>query len=146
MGCNRAWLWVLLVGAALAHAADAPLRVTATDAWIRWLPGDLPAGGYLTLRNDGETAQALVSASSDAFAVVTLHQSRINAGVSSMQPVQRIALSPHQSLSFAASGYHIMLERAVRPLHPGDRVPITLHWQNGSTLTVPFEVRPPDAG
>ena len=53
--------------------------------------------------------------------------------VSTMQPVQQVAIPPHRSLSFAAGGYHIMLEHATRSLQPGDRVSMTLRFADGST-------------
>jgi hypothetical protein len=33
------------------RAADIAPPVSVSNAWIRWLPADLPAAGYATLRN-----------------------------------------------------------------------------------------------
>jgi copper(I)-binding protein len=149
MACNSstaraALLWVLGCWQIASSAAALP-GITVTDAWIRWLPANLPAGGYLTLRNDGDQPAALTAVSSPDFRDITLHRTSLRASVSSMQPVAQIAIAAHQAVSFAADGYHIMLEHPTRSVQPGDRVSITLHFADGAAVTVPFEVRRPDA-
>jgi copper(I)-binding protein len=39
---------------ARAIASDAPMGmpIDVRDAWVRWLPGNLPAAGYLTVANN----------------------------------------------------------------------------------------------
>ena len=66
---NRLAPPLLLAGllcAGLAHAG-APAHVTASHAWIRVLPGKLPAGAYVVLRNDGDRPVLLTGASSPAY-------------------------------------------------------------------------------
>jgi hypothetical protein len=133
----------MLVGAA---AAAPPPLLQVQDAWIRWLPGNLPAGGYLRLRNDGNSAVVLVGASSPDYALVSLHRSLSRNGVSMMQPVESIRIEPHAELDFAAQGYHLMLAQPVRSLRPGDRVQIVLRFASEPALPVGFELRPADAG
>ena len=133
------------IWAAGALGAQPVAAMQAKDAWVRWLPGNLPAGGYVTLINTGDRALRLVAASSPDYAVVSLHRSRDEAGTSRMQPVDQITIAAHSSLQFAAQGYHLMLERPNRTLQPGDRVSITLSFAGADAVTVPFEVRRPDA-
>ena len=122
-----------------APAETPPIRVE--DAWIRWLPAGLPAGGYATLTNMGEKPLDLIAASSPAYAEVSIHRSVEQGGTISMEPVQRITIRAHATVDFAAKGYHLMLMQAKQPLKPGDRVPMTLRFSDGVELTVPFEVR-----
>ena len=150
MACNSATarvalLWLLGCGQIVSSAAALP-GITVTDAWIRWLPANLPAGGYLTLRNDGDRPATLTAVSSADFRDITLHRTNLRANVSSMQPVPQIAIAAHRAVSFAADGYHIMLEHPTRSIQPGDRVSLTLHFAEGGAVTVPFEVRRPDTG
>ena len=124
--------------------ADAPARapsIRVENAWIRWLPTGLPAGGYLTLINTGDRALILIAASSPAFGEVMLHRTRNRAGTVEMLPVERITIEAHTTLDFASLGYHLMLMQESQPLRAGDRVPITLHFADGASLTVSFEVR-----
>jgi copper(I)-binding protein len=137
-----AWLGV----GACALGAQNAAAVQVRDAWVRWLPGKLPAGGYLTLVNAGDNPSSLVAASCPDYADVSLHRSRTVAGTSQMTPVEKITVAAHSRLEFAAQGYHLMLTRPRKTLKPGDRVPVTLSFADGAALTVQFELRPPTAG
>jgi periplasmic copper chaperone A len=137
---------LLILSAGLAGAAaQPPPAVAITDAWIRWLPANLPAGGYATLRNMGRAPVILTSASSSAYEDVSLHRTSSHEGMSQMQPVAQITVAAGASLKFAADGYHIMLEHPTKALQPGDHVPITLHFSDGNSITAQFELRRPDA-
>lgn len=132
-----ACLWIVWAG-----AADAP-PVQITDAWIRWLPASLPAGGYATLHNSGRQPQVLVGVSSLDYAVASLHQTIIRGDTSVMQPVPQITIPPGSTVSFATAGYHIMLEHPTKAVQPGDYVSIALHFAGGTAVNVLFEVRNP---
>jgi copper(I)-binding protein len=135
--------WMGVCGCALG--AQNP-SVQVTDAWVRWLPGNLPAGGYLTLVNAGDQPSSLVAASCPDYADVSLHRSRTVAGTSQMTPVKKITVAAHSRIDFAAQGYHLMLAHPRKTLKPGDRVPVTLSFAGGPVLTVEFKLRPPAAG
>ena len=134
------------IGLVTADGAKITVGVQVDEAWIRWLPGTLPYAAYVTLNNRGDHAATLVSVSSLAFADVSLHQNRSEAGVNKMVPVATISLAARTRLSFAATGYHLMLTHPAKPVSPGDQVPITLGFADGGKLTVMFKVRAPDAG
>ena len=136
--------WLALCACALGDQDVSVPQVT--DAWIRWLPGDLPAGGYVTLINSGDRPASLIAASCPDYADVSLHRSRNVAGTSQMVAVHAITVAPHSSLSFAAQGYHLMLAHPNKILKPGDRVTVTLSFAAGAAVTAQFELRPPDAG
>jgi copper(I)-binding protein len=122
-------------------AAEITPVVQASDAWIRWLPANIPSGAYLTLTNSGSTPRVLAGASSPDFGAVSFHQTRTVNGMSEMSAVDRLTVAPRGSLHFAPGGYHIMLMQPTRMLHPGDQVPMTLRFADGSSLQVSFEVR-----
>ncbi len=127
-------------------AAGGGAGMQARDAWIRWLPANIPSGAYLTLINSGSTPRVLVSAVSPDFADVSFHQTRTVHGVSEMSAVSSLTINPQRSLQFAPGGYHLMLMQPLRTLHPGDQVPITLRFADGTSLVVSFEVRSASAG
>lgn len=134
-----------LCASAGAFGAQSVSALQVRDAWVRWLPGDLPAGGYVTLINTADQPASLVAASSPDYAQVSLHRSLEAAGTSRMMPVQQITVAAHASLDFAGQGYHLMLEHPKKTLQPGDRVAVTLSFAGGFQLTVQFELRAPDA-
>jgi periplasmic copper chaperone A len=121
--------------------AGAPTDIQVTQAWIRWLPQNLPAGGYLTVTNTGTTKRVLTGVTSPDYGEVSFHLTRVIDGTITMTPVTSIAIAPHASVSFRPSGYHIMLMRPARSIHPGDKVPMTLRFADGQSLNVQLEVR-----
>jgi copper(I)-binding protein len=133
---------LLLTGGAHASAAD---HVHASHAWIRILPGDLPAGAYVTLQNDGDQPVALRGASSTVYADVMLHQSSTAGGMSRMTMVDVLPVPAHGKAVLAPAGYHLMLMQANAPVKPGDTVRLTLDFTDGSTLATDFIARPANA-
>lgn len=139
-------LAALLLGSSTAVAADTrPASPVVEDAWIRMLPGDLPAAGYFGLRNRSDASRSLSGVESPAFAIAMLHKSSAQNGQSQMQHVDSAPLTPHGALRFAPGSYHLMLMGAKQPLTVGERVPITLSFSDGSRVTVEFVVRPAGA-
>ena len=135
---------VLALFSALA-CGGAANDVKITDAWIRWLPNNLPGGGYLTMTNLGSRAYVLTGASSPDYGDIGIHQTRNNHGLNEMTPVASIELKPHDTVRFAAGGYHLMMTQPRRSLRPGDRVSVTFRMSDGQTIAASFEVRSPGA-
>ncbi|MNF34266.1 hypothetical protein D3C84_151030 [compost metagenome] len=129
----------LLIFSAVAVAADLEVR----DARLRLLPGDLPAGGYFSLRNGTGKAVLLLGAESPAFEQVMMHQSTEKDGVASMAPVSQLELAPGEVVRFAPGGYHLMLIHRLRSLAVGDEVTVTLLFAEGRRLPVTFQVVSP---
>lgn len=140
-------LATLLLGSSLvANAADAkPASPVVEDAWIRMLPGQLPAAGYFELRNRSDAARRLSGVESPAFGMAMLHKSSEQNGQSQMEHVDTVALPPRGSVRFAPGGYHLMLMGAKNPLKVGEHVPVTLSFSDGSSVEVQFVVRPAGA-
>jgi len=139
--CRRlAGIAALALLSALARG-DAASDIKITDAWIRWLPNDLPGGGYLTLTNQGSVGYVLTGASSAQFGDIGIHQTRSNHGLTEMAAVASIPLPPHAVVRFAEGGYHLMMTQPKRSLRPGERVMVTFHMSNGQTVAASFEVR-----
>ncbi|MFC5579711.1 copper chaperone PCu(A)C [Rhodanobacter terrae] len=132
----------LLTGAVHAGASD---HVHASHAWIRVLPGGLPAGAYVTLRNDGDQAVSLSGARSTVYADAMLHRSSTAGGVSRMTMVDALNIPAHGEARLAPAGYHLMLMQANAPVKPGDTVRLTLDFTDGSTLATDFIARPANA-
>lgn len=133
-----------LIAVTSAHATAAA-QVQASHAWIRVLPGDLPAGAYVTLRNNGDQPVALTGATSASYARVMLHHSSTAGGMSRMSMVEALPIPAHATQSLAPAGYHLMLMQAKHPVRPGDTVKLSLKFSDGSTLPVDFTARPANA-
>jgi copper(I)-binding protein len=133
----------LLAGAlltvAVLPAAASEGGVVARQAWSRPAAAGGTGVGYVTLVNHGK-ADALIGAESSAAQKVELHETSMAGGVMKMAPETRIPLPAGGEVRFAPGGRHLMLIGLKRPLHPGDRVPATLHFASGTTLHVDFAV------
>ncbi|MCP3706657.1 copper chaperone PCu(A)C [Paraburkholderia sp. CNPSo 3274] len=141
LGCALSTFGALVAFAPAAHAAAGAL--SAQDAWVRWLPNDLPAAGYVTLKNDGDQPVDLVGVSSDAYGMVMLHQTVSNGSTQKMVMVHKATVPAHGTLAIAPGGYHLMLEKAKHKVAPGDTVNVKLQFSDGETLDTPFAVKPP---
>jgi periplasmic copper chaperone A len=140
--CSRAYFVAAatLFGTICASLAGTP-TVRVDEAWIRWLPAGVPEGGYATLTNIGDNPLTLIGATSPQFREISIHRSVNRHGTMEMDPVKEITINPHSTLEFASSGYHLMLIQPTATLEPKQQVAITLRFADGSSLTVPFEVR-----
>lgn len=136
---------LLAIANAAVAAAPAPVGVKVEHAWIRWLPANLPNAGYVEIVNDGATASSLVGVSTPDYADATLMQSHLAEDDSSMVAVTHIDVPAHGSARLTPGGYHIMLAHATKPIKPGDTVPMTLHFADGSRLQADFPVLPASA-
>jgi copper(I)-binding protein len=137
----------LVLSASPALSAAAPSPATQAQAaqiktaWVRWLPGGVPLAGYAILANISGQSIVLTSATSTAFQDVSLHQTIQAGGTVRMSPLDRIAIAPHATLDFEARGIHLMLMQPRATLDPNGAVSIALHFADGSSMTVPFQVR-----
>ncbi len=144
MRSSSSWLIGLVLcvgwlGGGAATAGEPAIQVR--DAWIRWLPANVPGGGYMTVINTGSEARVLTGASSPDYGEISIHQTRIRNGMNEMTPVDSVELRPLVPVRFSAGGYHLMLVRPKRSLAVGDRVLVALHFAQGPALEIPFEVR-----
>jgi len=133
-----------LMFATAGHATEAE-HIRASQAWIRVLPGDLPAGGYVTLENTGDQPASLHDAHSPSYGSTMLHQSSGEGGVSRMSMVDSLAIPAHGKAELSPGGYHLMLMKATAPVKPGDKVKVILTFGDGSTLDADFIARPANA-
>lgn len=133
---------LLIAGPVQATDAD---QIRASEAWIRVLPGALPAGAYVALENTGDRPVQLRGASSSNYAEVMLHLSSRAGGVSRMSMVDSLEIPAHGKAALAPASYHLMLMKPTTPVKPGDTVRLLLTFADGSTLATDFIARPANA-
>jgi copper(I)-binding protein len=122
---------LLFASPCLALAAP-PL--TVTKPWVRYLLPSVPAAGYMTVRNDGDTDAVLTGASSPSCGMVMLHKSEDSSGMAMMMDMQTITIPAHGSVTFQPGGYHLMCMSPAMKL--GDTVKLTLSFQDAPAMTV----------
>jgi cytochrome c peroxidase len=83
----------------------------------------------------------LVSMTAPNILSVSLHNTTITNEVASMTMLDSVPMRPHSRVDFSQGGQHLMLNGLQEDLMDGDTVTLTLHFESGATLDVPFAVR-----
>lgn len=148
------YLLLLLCAALLLAActANAPEEATLEfeDAWARaaLLPSDASASAatsavYMTIRNRGRQDDRLIGAASDVAEIVELHTTETRNGVTMMSRVDQVDIPGLKKAELKPGGLHVMLIRLTRDLIPGDKVKVTLEFEQSGTIVVEATVREP---
>lgn len=134
--------------AALSLTSAANAAPTAEAAWTRPAAQGQTGAGFMTLKNPDAKPDALVSVASPMAKSVQIHRSGMAGGMSSMKPLDRVAVPAGGSVTFAPGGYHLMLLGLTKGVKVGDAVPATLTFASGAKVTVSFvaALAPPAAG
>jgi periplasmic copper chaperone A len=128
----------LVLAAAPALAGNPAL--TVSRPWIRFLTPQIPAAGYFSLHNNSGQPAVLTGASSRDCGQLMLHRSMEKGGMAQMDMVAAITVPAHGSVSFQPGGYHLMCTSPSAAVTPGQHVPVTLQFTDGSSLSVDFPV------
>jgi copper(I)-binding protein len=142
---------LLVLGAALAALASPPLpaqpaappgTLTATDAWVRAIPGAPVAAAYMTLRNGGTAPVRVIGVRSALAGHAMIHETRLENGVSTMRPHEPLVVAAGARVTLEPGGLHVMLHDLAHPLAVDEQVPLELLLEGGGRLTVNARVRP----
>lgn len=124
----------------------------AEGAWSRpamSMAGHGHSGGgmgavFVTLINEGEAPDRLLSAQCEVADVVELHETIVEDNVAKMQPVAGgIDVPARGRVELKPGGYHVMLIGLRRPLMAGERFPVVLQFEHSGALTIEAVVREP---
>ncbi|HVO71092.1 MAG TPA: copper chaperone PCu(A)C, partial [Aggregatilineaceae bacterium] len=98
---------------------------------------------YMLIQNNGDSADKLTGASTDAAQSATLHQTQVKNNVAQMIPIDALEIPARGSVELKPGGYHIMLENLKADLVPGQMITLTLQFASGTLLTLQVPVRLP---
>jgi copper(I)-binding protein len=162
-GLLAAVLLVTSVAAGCSSGSNASIKVT--EPWARSSSAMAAAGAaYMTIQNTGTAADALIGASSPAAKTVEVHEtvamesaapsggmggsespmpaaSAGTGGMMGMQPVARLEIPAGGTVELKPGSYHIMLIDLTQDLKPGDKIEITLKFEQAGDVKVTAEVR-----
>jgi copper(I)-binding protein len=110
--------------------------------WSRETPaGARVAGGYLIVKNEGNSPDRLVSITSDISAKAELHQMAVKDGVMTMRQVEGgLEIPAGGTVALKAGGYHLMFIDLKRQPKKGETFPATLTFEKAGAVTVDFAV------
>lgn len=100
--------------------------------------GDLSMGAaYMTITNDGDETDRLVSISTDAAEVVEVHEVKMKNNVMEMSPLHDgLEIPAGEEVSLEPGGYHVMLIGITRSLIAGEDFEMTLTFEKAGEVTV----------
>lgn len=137
----------MLVGLAVCCGFAAPLLaggVTVLDPWVQAQPPAIQTlQAYMVIRNTSRLPQTLVAVDSPLFDKVELHATVRHGAKVTMRTLDGWTVKGGQHRYLRAGGDHLMLiaPRYTRPLRGGTWVPLTLHFKDGTRLSVEAVVR-----
>lgn len=124
-----------------AGAADA---VTVVDPYVRLAPpGAMATAAFMVLKNGGSKDVKLIKADNSASKITELHTHINEGGVMKMRQVPAIEIKARGETALQPSGLHVMMIDLKRPMKEGDKVAITLGFDDGSSKSIEAPVRMP---
>ncbi len=122
--------------------AMAETSISVDSAWSRATAPGVDIGvGYLTIKNDGDTADRLVSVSTPVAETAEIHQTQMVDGKMEMRPVpDGIPIPAKSMVVLEPAGYHLMLMVLKAPLQKGSTFGARLAFERAGTVDVTFHV------
>ena len=105
--------------------------------WSRALPPNAAAGAvYLSLHNQGKTADRLLSAQTPQATKTEIHTMLQLGEVMKMQKLDSVGIPAGGDTKLAPGGTHLMLFGLQKPLVAGERFPLTLQFEQAGKVEV----------
>ncbi|PIB94185.1 copper chaperone PCu(A)C [Caulobacter sp. FWC2] len=138
------------VAAPLAQAGDYKLgALTIRQPWSRPAQAGMNGVGFMTIANAGKTPVTLQRVETTAAGSVEIHQSAMVNGVMTMREQDKgVVIPAGGQVAFAPGGYHLMILSLKAAQGVGQKVPVTLVFDNGRKAQVDLTVQltPPAGG
>ena len=141
---NSRSLFVLLLLAlpVIGHASGVADQIKVDDPYVRAVPPGQPnSASFMGLHNADDQAHKLVDAHSQVAKVVELHTHIHEDGMMKMRRVPAIDLPAGETTILAPGGLHVMLIGLQQKLVPGEKVALTLVFEDGSEVELQAPVR-----
>ena len=141
----RLSLALLLAASGTVFAAGAADSVNVVDPYVRLMPpGAKATAAFMVLKNTGDKDAKLVKAETVVAKTAELHTHTNENGVMKMRQVPAIEIKAKAETALKPGSYHIMLI-APAALKEGDKVAITLGFEDGSSKQIDAAVKKPEA-
>ena len=99
------------------------------------------AVGYLSVTNNSEKDDALVSGQSTMAQTVEIHDHIHENGVMRMRQVKSVPLAAGETVVMKSGGLHLMIIGVKESMEVGSMVPVTLTLSSGAQIDAQLEVR-----
>jgi len=131
-----------LVSTPLMAATSAADDVSVVEPYVRAVPPGQPnSAAFMQLQNKGMAKHAIVKAESPVSKVVELHTHIMEGGMMKMRQIKQIEVPAQGRTTLKPGGLHVMFLGLKSELKPGQLVPVTLIFEDGSKTTIQAPVR-----
>lgn len=112
--------------------------------WARATPGGAKVGGgYLVVKNMGDTPDRLISATADMAGRVEIHEMAMKDGIMTMRPLSKgLEIPAKGEVALKPGGYHVMFMDLKGPFKKDESVKATLTFEKAGSIDVVFKVAP----
>lgn len=112
------------------------------DAWARAPIGAAKSmAGYLSIISMDLNGDRLIAASSDVAARVELHTHTMADGIMRMRQIEGLDINPMGGADLEPGGHHLMFMGLARRLKVGDKVRVTLTFENVGDMEIVLPVK-----
>jgi copper(I)-binding protein len=132
----------------VAHASEYLLgNLVIQDAVAKsTLPNAPVSGGYMIIRNNGENADRLISASAEFAGKTEIHEMKMENDVMKMRPlIDGLEIPGGGEVTLKPGGYHVMFMGLKERLVSGEMRKGILTFEQAGSIEVEFMVKDPDA-
>jgi len=133
---------IALTTSSALFAQSASESVMVHDPYARAMPPGQPnSGAFMTFKNMDSTSHAVVEAESPVSKVVELHTHVHEGGMMKMRRVDKIDIPANGETILKPGGLHVMFIGLKHDLKVGQKVPVTLTFEDGSKKAIEADVR-----
>ncbi len=116
--------------------------ITVNKAWVADAPPNSTMyAGYLTIKNSGSEEVELLTVSSPKFKKIEIHQTQIIRNIARMVEQDGLPIFENETTTFAPGGLHLMMIGPKSNMKIGDKIELTLKFENNLSKTVTAEVQ-----
>ena len=129
----------------LFFSSNLNAEISVENEWARVTPSG-NGSVYMEIKNNGNSDDKLLSASSDKAGMVMIHRSIREGDISKMIHIHDgITIPGNSSVSLKPGDYHLMLMNLDKNLSLGDKISIILNFEKNDSLEInPIaKLRPP---
>ena len=119
-------------------------EIVVVDPYVRMVPQGVPTtAAFMLIKNTGNTDRKLLRVDSSAAKTVELHNHINDNGVMKMRQVRELEIKAKGQTELKPGSYHVMMIDLRQALQEGEKVPLTLSFDDGSSEKVEAVVRNP---
>jgi copper(I)-binding protein len=119
-------------------------EIVVVDPYVRMVPQGVPTtGAFMLIKNTGNADRKLLRVDSSAAKTVELHSHINDNGVMKMRQVRELEIKAKGQTELKPGSYHVMMIDLRQALQEGEKVPLTLSFDDGSSEKVEAVVRNP---